>query len=102
VLGLSAMAGFAGRARPILKWLLTVLIALSLGFAAAQGRTALVAAPVLAKEQWADVSGQVLDVEVDPPGARVTLDHVAIAFAWQSRDASWRCFPAIPAPSPSR
>ncbi len=79
VLGLSAVAIFAGRSLPILKWLLTILIAASLGFAAAQWRTVLVGAPVLAKEQWADVSGQVLDVEVDPPGARITLDHIAIA-----------------------
>jgi competence protein ComEC len=79
VLGLSIVAIFAGRSLPILKWLLAVIIAASLGFAAAQWRTALVAAPVLAKEQWADFSGQVLDVEADPPGARITLDHVAIA-----------------------
>lgn len=79
VLGLSMAAIFAGRSVPIIKWLLLVIIAASLGFAAAQWRTQLVAAPVLAKEQWADVSGQVLDVEVDPPGARITLDHVAIA-----------------------
>ncbi|MFM9842900.1 MAG: ComEC/Rec2 family competence protein [Dongiaceae bacterium] len=79
VFGLSAVAIIAGRSLPILKWLLAVLIAASLGFAAAQWRTVLIAAPVLTKEQWADVSGQVLDLEVDPPGARITLDHVAIA-----------------------
>jgi len=79
MLCLSATALIAARTRPALKWFLAVLMAASLGLTVAQWRTVLVAAPVLPKEQWADVTGQVLDVEVDPPGARITLDHVTIA-----------------------
>lgn len=78
ILAPSVAAVLAGRHLPGLKWFLAILIVITLRFTAAQWRTEFVAAPVLTRDQWADVSGQVLDVEVNPPGARITLDLVAI------------------------
>lgn len=67
------------RARPFALLALMFVSAPVVGFTAAQWRTELVSAPVLpSAEQWADVTGQVLDAEIDPPGARVMLDHVTI------------------------
>jgi competence protein ComEC len=66
------------RWRPALL-LLVALGAVAAGFAAAQARTHLLAAPVLGpSDSWADLTGQVLDVEIDSPGSRITLDNVAI------------------------
>jgi len=68
------------RRRPFVLLALAFAGAAVLGFTAAQWRTQYVAAPVLAAtDQWADLTGQVLDTEIDSPGARVTLDHVTIA-----------------------
>jgi competence protein ComEC len=81
-LTLLAMLGglaLAFRRRPFALLTLAFIAAAVLGFTAAQWRTQFVAAPVLAaNDQWADVAGQVLDTEIDSPGARLTLDHVTI------------------------
>jgi competence protein ComEC len=79
-LGLLGSCAIISWNRPYAVLALLFVSAPVLGFTAAQWRTEFVAAPVLAgTEQWADVTGQVLDAEIDPPGARVTLDHVTIA-----------------------
>jgi competence protein ComEC len=104
VLGALGICAVLWRARPFALLALAFVSAPVLGFTAAQWRTEFVAAPVLAAtEQWADVSGQVLDVELDSPGARVTLDHVTVAgLAAEATPARVRIrLPAsVPVPAP--
>ena len=85
-----AMTGvFVFAATLLLAWrmranLMLALILLGLafgagGFAAAQLRTHLVAAPVLAKPYGpAGVTGRVVRVELRPDGPRVTLEHLSL------------------------
>src|SRR5262245_27641091 len=77
--GVLCAAAAMRRCRPASLLILALIGAATLGFTAAQWRTYLVAAAVLASDdQWVDLSGQVLDVEIDSPGSRITLDHVSI------------------------
>jgi competence protein ComEC len=57
--------------------LILAVIAVGLGFSAAQLRTSLVAAPVLDREIGPiDLAGRVLEVEREPGRIRVVMDHV--------------------------
>lgn len=76
---LSALGALVARRR--LLWFLAavVLLAVSIGFTAAQLRGALVAAPILAKEmRWAEVSGRVVANQIRIAGQRLILDRVRI------------------------
>jgi len=81
-LGLAAatlILGLAGRSRQAALMTLIGLGAVSLGFAAAQWRTALAAAPVLTERMGpTGVSGRVVLVENYPDGDRITLDLLRI------------------------
>jgi len=82
--GGAATAGGLGlavglRRRPVLALAATLAAAASLGFAAAQLRTALVEAPMLARElDPVELAGRVIEVEALPDGLRVLLDRLAI------------------------
>ncbi|HYE50697.1 MAG TPA: ComEC/Rec2 family competence protein, partial [Azospirillaceae bacterium] len=79
VLALSALALLAGLRGRAPAPLLAGLLALALGFAAAQARTALVAAPVLTREMGpVGVEGTVAAVERLEEGLRVVLSDVRI------------------------
>ena len=66
--------------RPAPRLALVVLGTFTVGFAAAQARTALVAAPVLDKKHGpAAVTGQVLAVEPEAAGGRVVLQRLTVA-----------------------
>lgn len=68
--------------RPLLYlWLAAMLVAA--GFTAAQVRTHIVAAPVLAKETYPlTVEGRVVEVDALPKAYRVVLDDIAITAKW--------------------
>ncbi|MHA1537513.1 MAG: ComEC/Rec2 family competence protein [Alphaproteobacteria bacterium] len=76
----AAFAAFAMRARLALLLVSLALLTAAAGFAAAQLRTASVAAPALHKRLGAvDVSGRVIRVERIGKGRRLTLDRLSIA-----------------------
>src|SRR4029077_13366136 len=65
--------------RPILRCLALGLVAATLGFAAAELRTATVEAPMLAdRMKGVQVRGRVREVEFLPSGRRILLDQVTI------------------------
>lgn len=67
------------RRRPIAVLAAGLLAAAALGFAAAQLRAAVVAAPMLEREiDFAEVSGRVIEVAALPGGRRLVLDSLAI------------------------
>ena len=71
--------GIGLRRRPILALAAMLATAAALGFAAAQLRTAVVAAPMLARElDPVELAGRVIEVEALPDGQRVLLDRLAI------------------------
>jgi competence protein ComEC len=84
LLGVAALAGTAVllglvRRRPLLRILVLGLLAVVLGFAAAEVRTAVVASPMLAdKVKGVRVGGRVREVEYLPTGRRIRLDEVAV------------------------
>ncbi len=81
VLGLAAAAGVLGRRRPGLLLACLALAVVSAGFAAAQFRTASVAAPVLEKRIGpVAVSGRIVAVERRAAGWRLTLEAPEIGF----------------------
>ncbi len=68
------------RRRPVATIILAAICAASLGFAAAQMRTAAVKAPQLAREiRFATITGKVAAIELLPVGERVTLRDPVIA-----------------------
>ena len=82
--GLAALAGMAmllglSWRRPLWRILMLGLFAGTLGFAAAELRTAVVAAPMLAdKVKGVQVRGRVREVEFLPTGRRLRLDQVTL------------------------
>ncbi len=67
------------RRRPLAVLAVALLLAAAVGFGAAELRTVLVAAPMLASElDPVEVSGRVIAVEALPDGRRVLLDRLAI------------------------
>jgi competence protein ComEC len=70
----------AARAHPLATIGIALILAVSLGFLAAQIRTATVASPQLQKRiGFAHVTGRVVAIEPLPSGVRVTLDRLQIA-----------------------
>ncbi|MCH7544709.1 MAG: DUF4131 domain-containing protein [Proteobacteria bacterium] len=81
VLGLAVAAGVLGRRRPGLLLACLALAVVAAGFAAAQFRTASVAAPMLDKRIGpVAVSGRVVAVERRAAGWRLTLEAPEIGF----------------------
>jgi competence protein ComEC len=81
ILGLAVAAGALGRRRPGFLLASFVLAVFSAGFAAAQFRTAWVAAPVLEKRIGpVAVSGRIVAVERRATGWRLTLESPEIGF----------------------
>ncbi len=85
--GISALAGLCllfalawkRTARLSLCLPLLAMLVCAAGFAIAQQRTRLVAAPIIAASPWPrTVAGEVLDVEPGESGARVVLDHLVV------------------------
>ncbi len=74
-----AVVGLVGRTRP---WLVIAALALGAacaGFAAAQWRTAQVAAPVIAKRTGpVEITGQIRDLSLLPSGVRLVLQHLQV------------------------
>ena len=67
------------RRRPLALIVVAALAAVTLGFAAAQLRTALLRAPQLDREiRFADLTGEVAAIELLPVGERVTLRNVVV------------------------
>ena len=76
--GMAVLLGVSWR-RPPARILILGLFAGTLGFAAAELRTAVVAAPMLADERkGVQVRGRVREVEFLPTGRRITLDQVTL------------------------
>ncbi|GIK96110.1 MAG: competence protein ComEC [Alphaproteobacteria bacterium] len=75
----AAAAAVLLRRRPVAVLAAGLLLAAALGFAAAQLRSALVAAPMLDREiDFAEVSGRVIELAALPDGRRLLLDSLAI------------------------
>jgi len=86
VLGLAVTAGILGRRRPGLLLACLALAVVAAGFAAAQFRTASVAAPVLQKRIGpVAVSGRIAAVERRAKGWRLTLETPEIGFLEPAR-----------------
>ncbi len=67
------------RRRPAASAALLLLVAATLGFAAAQLRTAIVAAPVLQRElSPVELSGRVIEIQALPDGRRLLLDQLTV------------------------
>ncbi|HET6223008.1 MAG TPA: ComEC/Rec2 family competence protein [Dongiaceae bacterium] len=78
--GLAVALLLACRHRPALVMAGLAGLLISGGFAAAQLRTALVAAPMLTRDlDRANVTGRIREVELLPKGQRIVLDQVTIA-----------------------
>jgi competence protein ComEC len=78
-LALTGLAALAARRHPPLLAATLAAMAVCLGLAAAQARTAAVDAPVLSREiRWAAVIGRVAEVERLAAGRRLVLDRVRI------------------------
>lgn len=77
--GLAALAALAMRQRPAALLVAFLLMAVSLGFAAAQLRASLVAAPVIANSErpWR-IEGRLADLRGDPQGRRLLLKDLRI------------------------
>ncbi len=74
-----AVVGLVGRTRLWLVIAALTLGAACAGFAAAQWRTAQVAAPVIAKRLGpVEVTGQIRDLSLQPSGVRMVLQHVQV------------------------
>lgn len=67
---LAVLAGLAGGGR---RWIALLALMASLGMAVAAFRTALVAAPVLARAQMAEVQGHIETIEFTPQRSRILL-----------------------------
>lgn len=79
-----AAAGLAGllvallHRRPRIVGFAVLLLAVALGFLAAELRTRMVAAPLLDREQWGTVTGTVETVDLLPDGMRVILGDLTM------------------------
>jgi competence protein ComEC len=85
----AVVAAMLGRSHAGILVTAVALVAIGAGFAAAQWRAALVAAPVL-EQRWgpARLDGRVVAVEIRPEGRRVILDRVEMAGLTPSRTPS--------------
>ncbi len=74
------LAALSARRRPLLLGLSVSAAALGLGFAAAQLRAAIVAAPVIERETGpVELQGRIRDINLLPEGVRLVLDRLVIA-----------------------
>lgn len=80
LIAVAALAWWSGRDRPVLFLGLLAVGAVVLGFSVSQWRTASVASPMLqARHGPATVTGRVVELEILPDGARVTLDRLQVS-----------------------
>ncbi len=76
---LAALVGYWSMRARNLGGVAAIVLALALGFGAAQLRTTLVAAPVLVEQIGpGEIRGRIADVDARPDGVRVVLDRVRI------------------------
>jgi competence protein ComEC len=84
-LGLALACGFGAAALAVRRYPAPFVCALAcavcaVGFAAAELRVRMTAAPVLERQIGpVQVAGRVIDIDLQPNGSRITLDHVVIA-----------------------